>query len=451
MNSIKNNSILNNINASDTMKNNILDACVNKKRTSNLAFRYSKQMVAACTALVIIAAGSTAYAGITYHQRLAAMTQEEKQTYVQVEDAREGDESTNFNRKLNQAEHERMQELLEEYKNGRFPESDMKQIKTEAEKEADELCFVEGTGLVYLPDSELNDEQLLQLIDFCEKKSYALDEEFDARLEAYRQEKIEEAKEIKSVAEMDVDDFHTITKQFMQDYLGVTVDDSYDVLIEPCENNKYDVTYSKEGGSGFFSFMVDAESIVNLPEGKSKVAYEDAKNVAAEYLKMYCDVTVASVDAIEVNYMNGFFEDAAGRYSCTYFDADNSFYQLDISCETGKAQMVNEAGSSIYYEEYDLEQLSQMTDENLSIAKEYMASHFSDLGELKVTYYRPFCNISDTTAEEVVFAFEYENGYYMVIVNPAVSRVTSFQMSETKEHFEKTFQDEEIMPFEQLP
>ena len=64
-----------------------------------------------------------------------------------------------------------------EYKKGTLPETKLKEVDSQKEVKANggkEVVYCRANSTFYLPKSELTDEQLLQIIDFNERRDYAL-------------------------------------------------------------------------------------------------------------------------------------------------------------------------------------------------------------------------------------------------------------------------------------
>lgn len=92
-----------------------------------------------------------------------------------------------FSREYSDSEKARHKELWQEYKNGKFPEKTISQVADESAVTQGALCYVNATGVFYLPDEEMTDEELLEIIDFQHKMEYAVitanhktQEEYDA-------------------------------------------------------------------------------------------------------------------------------------------------------------------------------------------------------------------------------------------------------------------------------
>lgn len=145
-------------------------------------FGWQKKAVAAAIALVVVGAGGfTARAVVNnmVKERMESMPKEEKKDLVAEADLVQVNAST-YSRELTKEEKKRQKELTIAYqKEGRFPEGELKKIENESEVDKDMLCFLPETSYFYLPERDLTDEELLQMIDYFEKANYALRERYE--------------------------------------------------------------------------------------------------------------------------------------------------------------------------------------------------------------------------------------------------------------------------------
>ena len=82
-----------------------------------------------------------------------------------------------FSREYTREERKRMDALRQEYENGMFPENTLTLVENESQvPDGDTLAYTKDTGCFYLPDRELTDEELLQILDFNAARDYALDQ-----------------------------------------------------------------------------------------------------------------------------------------------------------------------------------------------------------------------------------------------------------------------------------
>ncbi len=91
----------------------------------------------------------------------------------------EGQEQTTgladgFSREYSANEEERSQALWQAYKEGTFPENVIAQVDNAEDAPEGTLCYIRSTGVFHLPDQEMTDEEILEIIDFQHKMSYAV-------------------------------------------------------------------------------------------------------------------------------------------------------------------------------------------------------------------------------------------------------------------------------------
>lgn len=79
-----------------------------------------------------------------------------------------------FSRAYSDSEKERSEALWQAYKNGTFPEKIIAQAGSAEEAPEGTLCYIRATGTFNLPAQEMTDEEMLQIIDFQHKMSYAV-------------------------------------------------------------------------------------------------------------------------------------------------------------------------------------------------------------------------------------------------------------------------------------
>lgn len=79
-----------------------------------------------------------------------------------------------FSRAYSASEKERFGELWQAYKNGTFPEKVIAQADSAESAPEGTLCYIRSTGVFNLPAQEMTDEEMLQIIDFQHKMSYAV-------------------------------------------------------------------------------------------------------------------------------------------------------------------------------------------------------------------------------------------------------------------------------------
>ena len=100
-----------------------------------------------------------------------------------------------FSREYSDSEEERKKELWQAYKDGKFPENVITQVENAEDAPEGTVCYIRSTGVFNLPAQEMSDEEILEIIDFQHKMSYAI-EQGPAAQEA-RAEKQEEENQLR--------------------------------------------------------------------------------------------------------------------------------------------------------------------------------------------------------------------------------------------------------------
>lgn len=168
---------MNQIQLSEQDKERILKNCNKERHVDNKLFLYSGQIAAALCIALLSATSITAYAAVNAYQAYMEQmsTEEVQERYDNLQEGNKGGDS--FSRKLTEAERERMKQLREEYWQGlRLPTTSMYCFDgTTADKPADITISYDYVNMIfYIPETELSDEELLQIIDVWEKGNYSL-------------------------------------------------------------------------------------------------------------------------------------------------------------------------------------------------------------------------------------------------------------------------------------
>lgn len=131
-----------------------------------------------CLFTVIVPASAHLQA---HWMQFGAMKETEKeQYYSEVEESSANGDV--YSRSFTVAEKKRMRKLAVSYEQGdAYPEGTVADVQDERYLQQGRVCFVAKSSMFFLPNSELTDEQLLQLIDFQYKRDYSLNEEMARR------------------------------------------------------------------------------------------------------------------------------------------------------------------------------------------------------------------------------------------------------------------------------
>jgi hypothetical protein len=149
-----------------------------------------------------------------------------------------------YSRKLTDSEEERMIYLRGQYqKEGKFPEKEIKQITNNENMAESELYFVAEESKFYLPDRNLSEEEMLEIIDLQEKRDYSVQQQNVASDKS--------DKNVKSNVKLENQSIEVVTKLYNLNEKNLKivstdlVDDCYVYVIKG-DNVSYSVYYSKE-------------------------------------------------------------------------------------------------------------------------------------------------------------------------------------------------------------
>lgn len=320
---------------------------------------WKRNAVAAAIAVAVVGAG-----GFTVHavvdslvkERMESMSKEEKADLVDEVDTANVDAST-YSREFTQEEKARKKELTIAYeKDGCFPEGELKRVEDESKVDKDTLCFVPETSHFYLPDRELTDEELLQIIDYNNKVNYALQERYKEKYpeEAAAQEEKEKEARQKMEEEGAISENEAIAKaqEWLEKLCGTTGEDMkliHYIETEIYESPVYQIGWIIEGeeycyfhidtngtlisfthSSNNSSTSVDAEEM-SIPEAEKKVDslrqaaekyLKDSFGISEDYEKVYC-LYRKNIDGNKVN-MN--------MMTFSFVQEDGKTYEVTLSC-----------------------------------------------------------------------------------------------------------------------
>lgn len=247
------------------------------KKRNQKAWSWKKTAAAAAFMLVagIVSFPVQAMVKNIVMARMESIPEEETQKIVTVLNVQEV-HADGLTREYTEYEEERSKELWQAYENGMFPENVIQQVDDAEEVTEGTLCYIRTTGDFYLPDREMTDEEMLEIIDFQHQMSYAIEQspaaaearaEYlaeEARLEAMVQDADgisgEEAVEIaRKQLESDLGG-RAGELELMTDYTGngATLMDISDISgeLESSIDAVYDVGFGD--GSSSYGYIIDA-------------------------------------------------------------------------------------------------------------------------------------------------------------------------------------------------
>ncbi len=229
-----------------------------KKRQEKQRIRGWKRTAAAAALLVALIGAAAvpvrALINSIVQERMEQMPQAEKETYTETlmeqKVAADG-----FSRAYTQEEECRYREMGEKYQEGTFPEKAVIQVETQEEAKAYEFCYLISTDTFCLPERELTDEELLEIIDFTVKREYAYTEYYEAEHAAEIAE--EKQKEQEKIA-ANTEDGGIAEKQ-AEEIAAQKLSAIYGVDTEGFEMNSY---YDEEIYDGRAAYCVNWTNII---------------------------------------------------------------------------------------------------------------------------------------------------------------------------------------------
>ena len=191
------------------MKENMQEEIIMNVRTQMADGTYrrnsfKRNMVSAAACLMAIGMVSIpAYAGyqgfksaITSDKVLARMqeipNEEQQDIYNMVQYEQRSLHADQFSREYTEKEMSRRKVLQQEYENGRFPENTLTMVENAGQiQDYGELVYAKDTSCFYLPERELTDEEILQILDFNSTREYVLEQ--NPEVQRQKMEQYEEA------------------------------------------------------------------------------------------------------------------------------------------------------------------------------------------------------------------------------------------------------------------
>lgn len=198
---------------------------MNVKRQMESGKRNRKKTVASVAAIILIAgiSGISVQAVVknVVKERMEALPKEKLQSVAAMVQEQEA-EADGFLREYSDNEKARIKQLRQDYQNGIFPEKELIQVDKEEDVVEGSLCYIKSTGDFYLPDRELTDEELLEIIDFSHVRSYAIEQSPAAKeaREEYLEEKARLHKIVQEADGISEEEAIEIARKQMESELG---------------------------------------------------------------------------------------------------------------------------------------------------------------------------------------------------------------------------------------
>ena len=236
---------------------------VKKKMESKKSGKRNWKKTAASAAAAVLAVGvigisANAMIKSIVRERMENIPKEEVQ-FIENMIQEQNVEADVFTREYSDSENKRMKQLAQDYQNGVFPEKELVQVDDETEIVEGTLCYVKTKGTFYLPDRELTDEEILEIIDFNHVRSYAVEQTSAAQeaREEYLAEKNRMAAIVSEAGGSSEDEAVKIAKKQMETDLGEKAQEM-EILTD---------IYGKE------AFLIDISSNAAEYDTESSVAY----------------------------------------------------------------------------------------------------------------------------------------------------------------------------------
>lgn len=225
-------------------------------------FAVNKAAGAVLIVFLLSAVSISSFAAVNlFRDRMSSMSEIERQNYNSDIQNCKVDEDV-LSRELTLEEREQIAVLREQYeKEGKFPQKEIRQMKTNEGTVADELYFVADESKFYLPDRAMTEEEMLQMIDLQEKRDYSVRQQNEAEISedqkgqgAGGQDAWLERRSVETVAK-----------------LYELAEPELEIVSNSVKDHCYEVA-QKEGGSRFFVYYTKDHAIERVVYKKKDVS-----------------------------------------------------------------------------------------------------------------------------------------------------------------------------------
>ncbi len=166
------------IHISEQMQEEIIMNILNQRKNGKNRTKDWKKMATVAAAFVlavgVISFPIQAVVKNVVKARMESVSAEEMQD-IRDTINQQGTVGDSFSREYFDTENERMKELWQSYERGMFPEKEICRVAHAEEVTEGALCYIDDSGVFHLPDREMTDEELLEIIDFQRKEGYAFE------------------------------------------------------------------------------------------------------------------------------------------------------------------------------------------------------------------------------------------------------------------------------------
>ena len=174
--------VMNQVHISSEMQEEIIMNIQNQMEHRNKNARaWNWRKMATISAAFVLMAGVVsfpvrAFVTSAVRERMESVSKEELQDLNDMIQSQNDVLADGFSREYSASEKERSKSLWQAYKNGTFPEKVIAQVDNAEAAPEGTLCYIMSTGVFNLPDQEMTDEEMLEIIDLQHKMSYALEQ-----------------------------------------------------------------------------------------------------------------------------------------------------------------------------------------------------------------------------------------------------------------------------------
>lgn len=255
-----------------------------------------------------------------------------------------------YSRKLTDSERERMDKLREQYENeGRFPEGKVAVVDKEEDAKEGQITFVTTTRTYVIPEKEMTDEQILQIIDYGYKEDYSLRQERRGTEENYdgvvSDEQVAENEEkIKSCDGMSKEEAKELAAKYIKNIYDIDVSE-YDVDVNANYDSSYEVHFQKDN-----SIIVNIDAVnkqleyIHIDEYEVENNNEKAdENLFTNYASTVKEIIVNKANLAETDskyhYEYTLTEDEkvqAGIMSYYFEKSNGKVVQIRVNCKEQK-------------------------------------------------------------------------------------------------------------------
>lgn len=335
------NKLFDKIEMPDDVKMNIYNNCSMHKRELGRKYLAKKVAFAAVFIAAVTIGGVGVKAGYdSYKDRMKNIPKEEREHAKEIfYNGR--DTFYDSSRELSRDESIRYDELCKEYANGRFPKESLKFIKEQKDFGKDELVFIEKDNFLHLPESEMNDEQIIQLIDFTEKLYTVSSEEIKKNLEKESEIVTEVETEEVTYNEKELAAIEK-AKEVIKDFCGADVSEGNGYVIDgvdqydPINENIYTISFSKSQGEGIYQdecsqYFID----IDVKTGKidsidRPYVLKEHKDYSKAEIEKYVDKGLKEARKVIKKYAIGKNESKYRYEFCNDYSEDSK--EFDVIC-----------------------------------------------------------------------------------------------------------------------